>query len=390
MLPGAARKEKGMMEYIPSFQHAREQEELTEEQEAYLEQFIQERIAAGHSAPVPPESEAEEHLRLAYQVVGLEPPQVRWFDSPLAFVFEPEPAPQSIETLIRTSLEARVAATIPEHINEPIWGELSSMMERIGDNVWYSTGRLIEKAVLERIGRGSRDMTYAPKLLMRRDLENALWSVATEGLWKEDNALRLWFRIADSAQAYANQAVLALSMFFASIFEPHDLLHLARFNDLVCGYRLGRAEAWLVRKPVHVARDNQRYLHAEDGMCLRYHDGWGFYAWHGCRVPEKVILHPEHVTPEDWLQQKDLFVRRAIQERIGHRTFARMMGGLQVEKGQLVVDLGNGSEQTGYLVHMQDSSPRVCMYPQVIFERHCQQHCSQARPCPLLSDLQPF
>jgi hypothetical protein len=54
------------MEHIPSFQHAREQEELTEEQEAYLEQFIQERIAAGHSTPVPASPEAEEQLRLAY------------------------------------------------------------------------------------------------------------------------------------------------------------------------------------------------------------------------------------------------------------------------------------------------------------------------------------
>jgi hypothetical protein len=247
-------------------------------------------------------------------VVGLDPPKIRWFDSPLAFVLEPEPAPQSLETLLRTSLEARVAATILERISEPIWGNLSSMMEQIENNVWYSTGRLIEAEVLEQMGRATRNMTYAPKLLMRQDLANALWSVATEGFWQTetDNALRLWFRIADSAQAYENQAGLARLLFLAHVFEPHDLIHLARFNDLVCGYRLGRAEAWLVRKPVHVARDHQGYLPAEDGMCLRYRDGWGFYAWHGCRVPEKVILYPEHVTPEDWLQQKDLEVRRAI------------------------------------------------------------------------------
>lgn len=377
------------MEHIPSFQHAREQEELTEEQEAYLEQFIQERLAAGHFTPASASGEAEEHLRLAYQVVGLDPPKIRWFDSPLAFVLEPKPAPQSIETLLRTSLEARVAATIPERISEPIWEELSTMLERIGDSVWYSTGRLIENAVLESMGRGPHDHNTVPKMFTRRDLQNALWSVAIEGLWT-NNYMLLSLRIRDSVQAYENQAGLARLLFLAHVFEPHDLIHLTRFNDLVCGYRLGHAEAWLVRKPVHVARDQPGYLHAEDGMCLCYHDGWGFYAWHGCRVPEKVILHPEYVTPEDWLQQKDLAIRRAIQERIGHREFAEMVGGLQVEKGQLVVDLGNGSEPTGYLVHMQDGSPRVCVLPRVIFELHCQQHCSQARPCPLFSDLQLF
>jgi hypothetical protein len=237
------------------------------------------------------------------------------------------------------------------------------------------------------MGRDNPNRNDAPKLLTRRDLEDALWSVAREGLWT-NSYTRLSLRIEDSVQAYGNLAWLALSTFFARVFEPHDLIHLARFNDLVGGYRLGHAEAWLVRKPVHVARDHQGYLHAEDGMCLRYRDGWGFYAWHGCRVPEKLILHPEHVTPEDWLQQKNTEVRRAIQERIGHRKFAEMVGGLRMEKGALVVDLGNGSEQTGYLVYMQDGSPKVCSLPRVISELSCQQRCSQARPCPLFSDLQ--
>jgi len=144
----------------------------------------------------------------AYQTVGLEPPHIRWFDSPLAFVLEPEPAPQSIETRLRSSLEASIAATIPERISEPIWGKLSYMIERIGTNVWYSTGRLIEKAVQERMGRTTSDMIDAPRSLTRRDLANALWSVATERLWQadNDNALRLGARIADSAQAYENQA----------------------------------------------------------------------------------------------------------------------------------------------------------------------------------------
>jgi hypothetical protein len=48
-----------------------------------------------------------------------------------------------------------------------------------------------------------------------------------------------------------------------------------------------------------------------------YPDGWGFYAWHGVVVPEKVILAPETLTREDFLNEQNVAVRRVIQERIG-------------------------------------------------------------------------
>jgi hypothetical protein len=40
-------------------------------------------------------------------------------------------------------------------------------------------------------------------------------------------------------------------------------------------------------------------LHSATGKCIEYHDGWGFYAWHGVHVPERVILAPEALTRDD-------------------------------------------------------------------------------------------
>lgn len=171
------------MRNVPYFQGMAGQEELTAEQQAYIEQFAQEQVATILSVTDFDETEAEKHLRLAYQVVGLEPPQIRWFDSPVAFVLAPESTPQCIETLIRTSVEARVATSIAESINELMWKELSTLIERVGQPVWYSVGRLIHEAVLEGVGRNIPHVTYTLHGFTRRDLEASLWAAAQASLW---------------------------------------------------------------------------------------------------------------------------------------------------------------------------------------------------------------
>jgi hypothetical protein len=71
---------------LPCPKIVREQQELTPEQYAYARHFAQEREAFLLSTTVIDEAEAEMHLRQVYDIVGLRPPQVRWFDSPMAFL----------------------------------------------------------------------------------------------------------------------------------------------------------------------------------------------------------------------------------------------------------------------------------------------------------------
>src|SRR5215472_8475268 len=62
------------------------QERLIPAQSCDARQFLEERLAAMLSTVVSDEVQAEADLRRAYEVVGMEPPPIRWFDSPLAFV----------------------------------------------------------------------------------------------------------------------------------------------------------------------------------------------------------------------------------------------------------------------------------------------------------------
>jgi uncharacterized protein DUF6745 len=374
--------------------------ELTEEQGAEVERFVQARIAAMLSATPPSDAAVEAYLGQAYGVVGLEPPRVRWFDSPIAFALAPDLPPQRLELLVRTSVEARVAAACAERVSESLWTALSIRLhDPISDAVWSAVGRLIEQAAFAQIGQADHPPTYRRDDHLRIPTLHAdLWELAGKSFW--DTAKRSLpmpfverrIRAEDSAQAYRSAVWFAQAMSFAHILGPHDLLPLARFNELVSGYRLGRQEAWLVRKPIRLARDERGCLHSEDGMALRYRDGWGVYAWHGRCVSEHFILRPETLTLEDWLRERDEDDRRAIQERIGHRRFSELVGGLRIHDERLMVDLGQGQqlEPTGYACYRRGDPgepPRVCRIPWVLSQSQCANGCPHVPSCPDASEL---
>jgi len=63
--------------------------------------------------------------------------------------------------------------------------------------------------------------------------------------------------------------------------------------------------------------DEQGRLHREDGMAIRYPDGWGIYSWHGVRVNEQIIMNPETLTVNQIRVEPNIEVRRVMIERYG-------------------------------------------------------------------------
>jgi hypothetical protein len=177
-----------------------------------------------------------------------------------------------------------------------------------------------------------------------------------------------------SVAAFYNAIELACYRFFHEMFEENELIYMSYFNDMVSGYRLEYLleprEALVVRKPIFLKRDDQGRLHCSSGPCMQYRDGWSVYAWHGVRVPEKVILQPEHVTREEWMQEFNAETRRAIQERLGAERFVELVGGKQIDAGRrgklIEIDLGTGDpERVAHYVQVQDSSTERQYYLRV-------------------------
>jgi hypothetical protein len=103
-----------------------------------------------------------------------------------------------------------------------------------------------------------------------------------------------------------------------------------------------RGFAVVTDRPCVLRRDQENRLHAPDGPAILYRDGWGFYAWHGRRVPAWVILEP---TMERIAGEPNVEVRRCAIESMGWDRFAESAQ-LQQIRG-LVPDPGNRDAELG-------------------------------------------
>jgi RNA polymerase-interacting CarD/CdnL/TRCF family regulator len=363
----------------------RDQQELTEEQEAYVREFARKRLAAMLSTVPIDEQEGEAHLRAVYRVARVAPPgTIRWFDSPLSFLQACEQGtywPGDVVTQMWDSLwesgNPRVWSHVEERLPHMIQDRvLSSVPKRIRDRV---------NAILQdSIGAIEReDAESMVNAMLQAYAGESIWvrarvgvrTIVRDSVWDSmrdsvQDGHKAWASAGQSANAYRKVSLLASYRFFHEMFEENQVIHLARFNEMVSGYLLGEREAWLVRKPTVLELDAQGRLHSVSGPCLEYRDLWGIYAWHGVRVFGELILYPEQVTRETWVQEPNVEVRRAIQERLGYERFIEMMGGRQIDanrRGKLMeIDLGSDfRERVAHYVQVQDSSTERQYYLRV-------------------------
>jgi hypothetical protein len=91
-----------------------------------------------------------------------------------------------------------------------------------------------------------------------------------------------------------------------------------------------RGFAVLTERPRLLRRDQDNRLHCDHGPAILYPDGWGFYAWHGRRVPEWVILAP---TAEKIIAEPNVEIRRCAIESMGWSQFAEAAGLVPIPQG---------------------------------------------------------
>lgn len=323
----------GSMPPCPKIVHG--QQELTPEQQAYLRHFAQMRIARVLSTAAINEAEAEEYLRSVYRAAGLELPQVHWFDSPMSVVVDSE--------------QKDIASNTDNVMDGARESMESHIRDRVGDKIWNQVWDCVMKSMWERVIERVGDN-------IQRSVVNLLGTN-----WEWDEWYSMWtYAGASVSAAYSNALWLAIGRFFHEAFEKNHLLPFALFNEMVSGYQLGSKVAWLLRKPTRLEQDEQGHWHSVSGMCLQYRDGWGFSAWHGVYVPEKLILSPDQITKEDWLWEGNLEVRRAMQERLGPDRFMELVGARCIDQGRggslMEVDLGYDPERVAHYVQVRDAT----------------------------------
>ena len=87
----------------------------------------------------------------------------------------------------------------------------------------------------------------------------------------------------------------------------------------------------MVGHPSTIQRDEQGRLHSEDGPAIAW-PNWGFWAWHGVRVPQCVIENPGTITAEDILAESNVEVRWVKIQRMGWPRFLQESNAVTVHE----------------------------------------------------------
>jgi hypothetical protein len=74
---------------------------------------------------------------------------------------------------------------------------------------------------------------------------------------------------------------------------------------------------WVSERHSVLILDDRGLLHCASGPSVAYPDGWAIYAWHGVRVPERIITQPETITAPEIDAESNSEVRRVMLERFG-------------------------------------------------------------------------
>jgi hypothetical protein len=270
-----------------------DQQELTSTQEAEARRFADEFIRRQLSTDPVDELAAEAFLCQAYEVAGLAPPQhLHWLDGPLHL--DALLAAHRFGTDVGNSVVYGVQDRVRTGVRQSLW-----------EHVWDSVGNHISYRVVNRVGQS---------------IESRLGiGVVPDAAWS-------------SVRAYEDASLLAVVHFFATYLAPNEVHALIHFTTLVSGYCLSRETALVVRRPTLLCLDAAGDLHSATGQCVTYADGWGSYAWHGVFVPEPVILAPETLARDDFVNAKNVEVRRVIQEQMGEQ-FMSKLGGVVLDSG---------------------------------------------------------
>ena len=318
---------------------------------------------------------AAEAVRRLYDTHKLrQPPLTIWMDSPLGCIYAAAVIGQSREQLreqllnqLREQLRGRLQAVLAGQIRD-------QLRDRLGVQLRDPLrGQLEDQLSGQLPGRFQRQLWRQLRGQLRGQLwgrQGELWGRVWDLFWDQFGG-QFGIQLGDQAgdqdrdggqdQDRDDGEDQDWDGRLYSVFPWNDAYALAFYGCalLIAGRpadpRLGALSSvvaetgWLIptrgaviagARPAVLHRDARGDLHNPAGMALAYPDGWGFYAWHGRRVPRWVIVAPstEAITTE-----KNVEVRRCAIESLGWDRFI-------AEAGLVPVTAGHGKDVTAACV----------------------------------------
>jgi hypothetical protein len=88
-----------------------------------------------------------------------------------------------------------------------------------------------------------------------------------------------------------------------------------RLQEMCGGAFMVDNRVYLYPKPKHMHVDTNRMAHSNNSPAISYGE-FNIYAWHGVEVPEKVIMRPNDITPNDILTERNATLARIKLEQL--------------------------------------------------------------------------
>jgi hypothetical protein len=117
---------------------------------------------------------------------------------------------------------------------------------------------------------------------------------------------------------------------------------------------------WVSERHSLLERDGQGRLHSIAGPAVLYPDGWAIYAVHGVRVPERVVMASDQLTPPEIIGERNAEIRRVMIELFGQERFLRESEAKVVDTDETIGTLWRVSlpnDEPLVMVEVENSTP---------------------------------
>ena len=254
------------------------------------------------------------------------------------------------------NLEENLRANLEENLRENLWENLwvslrANLRENLGENLWENLcislranlrenleenlRANLEENLREKKTSGPTSGKTSRKTSGKKNLGANLWG----NLWvslgenlRENLGVNLWENLGENLWENLRGGGI---YGYPSLLGNHDVGWLAFYEfpvklghdypkELIekltatvnyaksCGVLYAYKNLAIVsNRPSVLNRDAAGRLHSETGMAMQFRDGYGFYAWHGVRVPAKWIEDRANLDPNEVIKVSNVEQRAA-------------------------------------------------------------------------------
>ncbi|OUL31245.1 hypothetical protein BV372_20700 [Nostoc sp. T09] len=265
---------------------------------------------------------AAKAVKATYVLIGLEEPEVVFYDSPKAAL---------LTTLRQLLQEISWSCDGSE-----LWGGLG-IYELPPANICHD----LKDELHNQIGK---EVSSQLHFELKKELENIVVSPDTYSqLWSElyrqlESQLQLEVEYArsDCIQCELLACDASYYDFCISVLNcKHDKIVWKYFQSVVkeCGWIFaGKYTSILCDRPLHLRFDNQNRLHSEGEPAIEYADGFSLYSYHGVTLPEKYgKVHPQQWQAQWLLTEDNAELRRVLIQGIGYARICQELQAIELD-----------------------------------------------------------